>query len=166
MMHRWQWRIMSKILLVLFVFLHTTITPLSAFRPKDQSCIRSMHGRFVNSIIGNDQKYPCVTTRKPLALGMFPPLPSSYEYDEEVVFLQRATQTRISGKDKLEKSIAQWEEDFRDEVDKGKDTSYYGSRIKTKRSNMRPSHPGAEPCVLIPFAQVISQFVSLRWSSR
>ncbi len=124
MMSRWQWRRMRKILLlVLLVFLHT-LTELSAFRPKDQSRTRSKDGRFRDSIIARDQNYARVTMRKPVVLCMFPPLPSSFLYDEEVVFLQRATQTRISGKNKLEKSIAQWEEDFRYEVDKGKDSSY------------------------------------------
>lgn len=59
-----------------------------------------------------------------LVVGMLPPLPPSFEYDEEVVFLQRATGTRINGKDKLQRSIRQWEDDFRSEVDGGNDASY------------------------------------------
>lgn len=50
-------------------------------------------------------------------IGMIPPLPSSFEYDDEVVFFQRATSTRIVGRDQLERSIEQWESDFRTEVD-------------------------------------------------
>ena len=56
---------------------------------------------------------------KSTRIGMFPSLPSSFEYDEEVVFFQRATGTRISGKEKLQRSIRQWEDDFRSEVDGG-----------------------------------------------
>jgi len=48
---------------------------------------------------------------------MLPPLPSTFEYDESVVFFQRATQTRIVGRDSLERSIQHWEHDFRTEVD-------------------------------------------------
>lgn len=50
-------------------------------------------------------------------IGMLPPLPSSFEYDDEVVFFQRATSTRIVGRDQLERSIEQWEGNFRTEVD-------------------------------------------------
>jgi len=58
---------------------------------------------------------------------MLPPLPPSFEYDDAVVFFQRATSTRISGRDQLDASLEQWGRDFRTEVndDDGLDT--YGS---------------------------------------
>jgi hypothetical protein len=58
-------------------------------------------------------------------MGMLPPLPPSFEYDNAVVFFQRATNTRIEGKDTLEESIERWESDFRTEVDGGEE--YLGS---------------------------------------
>ena len=59
---------------------------------------------------------------------MFPPLPPSFEYGDEVVFVQRATNTRIVGKDKLERSIEEWEDDFRSEVDGGE---FRSARLQT-----------------------------------
>ena len=70
---------------------------------------------------------------KSTRIGMFPSLPSSFEYDEEVVFFQRATGTRISGKEKLQRSIRQWEDDFRSEVDGGNDASYEYDDINVQR---------------------------------
>ena len=55
-------------------------------------------------------------TRSDIAIGMLPTPPSSFEYDNDVVFFQRATNTRIVGREQLEHSIKQWDEDFRTEV--------------------------------------------------
>jgi len=48
---------------------------------------------------------------------MLPTLPPTYEYDDSVVFFQRATATRIEGRKELERSIQRWEKDFGAEVD-------------------------------------------------
>ena len=48
---------------------------------------------------------------------MLPTLPPSYEYDDSVVFFQRATGTRIQGRKELECSIQRWDNDFKEEVD-------------------------------------------------
>mmetsp|Transcript_2008 Transcript_2008/g.4352 ORF Transcript_2008/g.4352 Transcript_2008/m.4352 type:complete len:455 (+) Transcript_2008:218-1582(+) len=52
-----------------------------------------------------------------VAISMLPTLPPSYEYDDSVVFFQRATGTRIQGRKELECSIQRWDTDFKEEVD-------------------------------------------------
>eukprot|EP00536_Pseudo-nitzschia_multiseries_P012471 jgi/Psemu1/290310/fgenesh1_pg.478_\ len=51
------------------------------------------------------------------AIAMLPTLPHMYEYDDSVVFFQRATGTRVEGRIELERSIQRWEKDFEAEVD-------------------------------------------------
>lgn len=125
-MLQWQWNRILKNVLVLLVVLHTLTRhdngDVSAFRPQEQLG-RSKTGR-VHPVMDINRCHRFRTSREPLVIGMFPPLPLSFEYDEEVVFLQRATNMRIAGKDKLERSIYQWEDNFRTEVDEGNDADY------------------------------------------
>ena len=104
-MKQWRLHASGRIVLVWAVVCYVLNTDIlggivSAFLPQERARGKSTHIR------------------------MFPSLPPSFEYDDEVVFFQRATGSRISGKDNLQKCIRQWEDDFRSEVDVGNDASY------------------------------------------
>ena len=88
---------------------------VSAFRPP-----QPQRGKLQQVRRGDVDPYEQSQTRaksSSTTIAMLPPLPSSFEYDDAVVFFQRATSTRIVGRDQLERSIDQWESDFRTEVD-------------------------------------------------
>ena len=63
-----------------------------------------------------NRKTAATTPISSTRVRMLPRLPASYEYDDSVVFYQRSTDTRISGREELERSIRRWETDFEEEV--------------------------------------------------
>jgi hypothetical protein len=64
----------------------------------------------------NHNDSPTITITTTTMQHMLPRLPSSFEYDDEVVFYQRATGTRIRGRKQFEQTIKQWTTDFQSAV--------------------------------------------------
>lgn len=86
-----------------------------AFRPQQQQRTR----RVRQCDYGRCKQTQTRTGPSSTTIGMLPPLPSSFEYDDAVVFIQRATSTRIVGRDQLQRCIENWDRDFRSEVSDG-----------------------------------------------
>eukprot|EP00535_Pseudo-nitzschia_heimii_P005486 CAMPEP_0197184824 /NCGR_PEP_ID=MMETSP1423-20130617/10666_1 /TAXON_ID=476441 /ORGANISM="Pseudo-nitzschia heimii, Strain UNC1101" /LENGTH=361 /DNA_ID=CAMNT_0042635741 /DNA_START=138 /DNA_END=1220 /DNA_ORIENTATION=+ len=80
---------------------------VSAFQPPQRQ------RQLVRNILSDGRK---PESRAGTAFRMLPTPPSSFQYNDDVIFFQRATKTRIVGRDQLELSIKRWEEDFRTEV--------------------------------------------------
>ena len=104
--------VVAKSLLVLLVFYsHRPQSSSNAFLPKRQRFHRLRRSHAKHYELNRINPGSWATT-----VQMLPPLPSSYEYDDAVVFSQRATGTKILGRDRLERSIDQWQRDFDTEV--------------------------------------------------
>jgi len=79
---------------------------VNAFRQQRQYQHRVTQYRSLSVAKNNHQQHR--NNYRMLVAQMLPPLPSSFEYDDEVVFYQRATGTRSRGRE----SIRRWEKDF------------------------------------------------------